>query len=190
MLKNKKFVIAMIIVVGMYCLTACNSEKIEVILPNESKTAIIGNDFSTPESKKEFEEFITGKSQEAEEPKYDLDMQVADLSTIEIIGKYDKNSTSVTCKISAPDVYNYLMDNMESLMYMETEELYQNILMYIQNEKCKMRTVEIEIPVELQEDKLVLDTTSAKYQDAISGGMNSALTEIYILWYTEIKKGE
>ena len=178
MVKNKKFVVAMIIVVGMYCLTACNSEKIEVILPNESKTAIIGNDFSTPESKKEFEEFITGKSQEAEEPKYDLDMQVADLSTIE------------TCKISAPDVYNYLMDNMESLMYMETEELYQNILMYIQNEKCKMRTVEIEIPVELQEDKLVLDTTSAKYQNAISGGMNSALTEIYILWYTEIKKGE
>ena len=63
-------------------------------------------------------------------------------------------------------------------------------MVYIQSEECGMRTVEIEVLAELQGDKLVIDTTSAKYQDAINGGMNSALTEIYVLWFMEMEKGE
>lgn len=190
MLKIKRFVMVSMIVVGVCCLTSCNSKKVEVVLPNESETVTVSNDFSTSESRKDFEEFITGESQDNEESKYDLDVQVASFSKTEIIGKYDKDSTFVTCKVTAPDVYSYLMDNMESLMDMETEELYQDIMAYIQSEECKMRTVEIEVPAELQGDKLVIDTTSAKYQDAINGGMNSALTEIYVLWFMEMEKGE
>lgn len=190
MLKIKKFAIVSMIVAGMCCLTSCNSKKVEVVLPDESETVTVNKDFSTSESRKDFEKFITGESQDDEEPKYDLDVQVANFSKTEIIGKYNKDSTSVICKVTAPDVYSYLMDNMEILMDMETEELYQNIMVYIQSEECGMRTVEIEVPAELQGDKLVIDTTSAKYQDAINGGMNSALTEIYVLWFMEMEKGE
>lgn len=190
MLKFKRYVMVSIIVAGVCCLISCNYKKVEVILPDASEAVTVSNDFSTSESRKDFEEYITGKTREDEEQKYDLDVQVASFSKTEIIGKYDEDSTSVTCKVTAPDVYSYLMDNMESLMDMETEELYQDIMTYIQSEECKMRTVEIEVPAELQGDKLVIDTTSVKYQDAINGGMNSALTEIYVLWFMEMEKEE
>lgn len=186
----KKLVLIMMIVMGVCCFLSCKLKEVEVVLPDKSEKATLDNNFSTSESRRDFEEFITGEKQEDEEFKYDLDIQVASFSKTEIIGEYDKDSKFVTCKVTAPDVYSYLIENTESLINMETEELYQNIMAYIQSKECKMRTAELEVPAKMQGNKLVIDTTSAKYQDAINGGMNSALTEIYVLWFMEMNKGE
>lgn len=185
-----KFIVLVIAAVLTLELTACDFGKIETVLGDASEIVIVNDDISTNESKKDFEEFILGKSNKTEEKMYDLDVQVAKFATTEIIGTYNKNSTSVTCKVTAPDVYSYLMNNMDLIEQLEIEELYQNILLYIQNEECDKRTVEIEVPAELQGNKLVIDTTYPKYQDAVNGGMNSALTEIYVLWLLEVEGKE
>jgi len=61
--------------------------------------------------------------------------------TTNIVGKYSKDSTFVMCEITAPDVYSYLMENMESLNALDTEKLYRNIMEYITTEDCPQRKV-------------------------------------------------
>lgn len=119
-------------------------------------------------------------NEEESKEKYDLDAQIASMADVQVKGIYKKKDQTVVCKITAPDIYSYMMDNVDELNKLETKELYENILVYAQSEECAKRTVEVEVPATYENGKLVVDTSSVKYQDAVNGGMNSALTELYI----------
>lgn len=172
---NKSF---LLLVMSVLVLTSCGSKEVDVVFKsNTTENDIIGieSDYSI---------FILDT--EIENNTYDLNVQVEKLATTEIIGKYGKDSTFVSCEITAPDVYSYLMNNMEILNELDTEQLYQNIMEYIKEEECPQRKVKVDIPAEYKDGKLVVDTESFEYQDAVTGGMNSALTELYLLWLTEV----
>lgn len=203
-LKNKKFVIVVVSLTLLFFVSSCGcSSKKEVVNVEQETEVEVNKDTSDGEvvlEQKVEIELITNndKTEEpekevvveesTEEQIYDLDVQVEKLATTEIIGEYDKESTSIICKVTAPNVYQYLMDNMQTLNELEVEELYQTIMQYIQSEECEKRIVEVELPAQLQDGKLVVDATTVEYQDAIHGGMNSALTEIYILFLLELEK--
>ncbi len=127
-------------------------------------------------------EILFGEKNEKEESEtnYDLDAQIASMADVQVKGKYKKNDQTVVCEITAPDVYSYMMNNVDELNKLETKELYENILAYAKSEDCAKRTVEVEVPATYEDGKLVIDTNSVKYQDAVNGGMNSALTELYM----------
>ena len=203
-LKNKKFVIVVVSLTLLFFVSSCGcSFKKETVNVEQETEVEVNKDTSDGEvvleQKVEIE--LVTNNDKTEEPEkevvveesigeqiYDLDVQVEKIATTEIVGEYDKESTSVICKVTAPNVYQYLMDNMQMLNELEVEELYQTIMQYIQSEECEKRIVEVELPAQLQDGKLVVDATTVEYQDAIHGGMNSALTEIYILFLSELEK--
>ena len=119
---------------------------------------------------------------------YDLDAQIASMADVQIKGKYKRTDETVVCKITAPDVYSYLMNNIDELNHLEAEELYKKVLEYVKSADCTSRTVEVEVPATYEDGKLIVDTDSVIYQDAVNGGMNSALTEIYITIIREMEK--
>lgn len=117
---------------------------------------------------------------ESEQDGYDLEKELSALSTVKFKGSYDKDSSSVVCEIQSPDIYSFLMDNMDSMMELDENELYIKIIEYAQKKDCPTRKVEVELPAHFENEKLVVETDSFEYQDAVTGGVNSALTEIYL----------
>lgn len=119
-------------------------------------------------------------SSESEQTGQDLERELSALSKIKFKGRYDKDSTSVICEIKAPDLYSYMTEHMDSLMELSEDDLYSNILEYAKSKDCPERKVEIELPAHFEDEKLIVDTNSFAYQDAVCGGINSALSEIYV----------
>lgn len=56
------------------------------------------------------------ETEESEQEGYDLEKELSALSEVKFKGSYDKDSTSVVCEIESPDIYSYLMENMDALM--------------------------------------------------------------------------
>lgn len=110
-----------------------------------------------------------------------LDKKLESMAEVEVKGKYDKNSETVTCVVTSVDLYTYVMDNMDELAALESEQLYDHLIQYASEEDSPKISTELEVPVEYYEEKLYADTSSFEYQDAIHGGLNSALTEMFIL---------
>ncbi len=171
---------------SVICLSSCKSEP-EVMLDAEYALEHTGEDALSIELSKEkdleeFEQFFFQndalETDETEE-KYDLESKIIEKATIEFQEGYDKNSKTITCVITAPDVYSYIIDNEEMLLPLETEALYQTILDQFEGDAYAVRTVEVELPVAYQNGTLIVDTDSYEYKDAVSGGMYSALTDVY-----------
>ena len=164
----KKKIVILLFLLSISCITSCS--KVEIVMDTEldkkGKNAGTSSNSNT----------------------YDLDTQVANKAKVEFKEKYNKNSETVTCTVTAPDVYSYMMNNIDTLVELGEEDLYNNVLEYIKKEDCPTRTKEIELPVVYQDDKLIADTSSFEYQDAIHGGMNSAITELYILSIQSLEK--
>lgn len=170
-------------------LVAC-SKKTEIVFDIETKpdsSEGVNEILFEDDDKEIYQEIAFGNVEKPEDTFYDLDTRIEELADIEFVGDYNKNSTFVKCRISAPDVYTYITDNFDSLINMDSESLYNEIVGYIKDEKCPIRNVEVELSAVYDNNQLVVDTTSFEYQDAIHGGLNSALTEFYIQGISEIE---
>ena len=130
----------------------------------------------------------TGYSEDGATDANDLDLQLEQLADIKVIGKYSEKSKTVTCVITAPDLYTYIVGNMDALSKLDTEQLYEVLLDYAIDDKSPQIETELELPVEYYNEKLYVDTSSYEYQDAIHGGLNSALTELFIQSINEMQE--
>lgn len=111
---------------------------------------------------------------------YALDLELEQLANVEVKGRYNQNSETITCEITAPDMYTYVMNKVDILAEMDTEQLYEELLRYASDDTSSKRVIELELPVEYYDEKLYVDTSSFEYQDAVRGGLNSAMTELFI----------
>lgn len=109
---------------------------------------------------------------------YNLESEVASAAEIKM-GSYKKDSDVIDCTVSAPDVYAYLMENQDALMELDEEDLYTAIHNAIENKEIGNRTVSISLPVQNIDGTIVASTDSDEYRDAVSGGLYSALSDIY-----------
>lgn len=116
---------------------------------------------------------------EKTEENLDLENALSDVCKVNFEGKYSKKSTAVTCTFETADVYQYILENSEELMKMDEKKLYDSILDYAKDENSPRRTVTVELPAHFEEGKLVVETDSFEYQDAVTGGVNRALSELY-----------
>ena len=104
---------------------------------------------------------------------------------MDIIETDDK--TFVKCSITAPNLYDYMSHNIDDLMRLDEEDLYQRILTYIQSENVQMRTVEVNLRIVEEENQKFIDTDNFEYQDALLGGLNSFMTDIYVAALEDIE---
>lgn len=142
----------------------------EVVLQDDAETYM--NDLL------ELQKFVTGEAStdpaDTENP-YDLESYISALSTTEVIGFYTPKSTTITCKITAPDVYSYLIENEDVIFTKETDEIYQEVIAYLSSENCPVREREIVLSARYENGTLYADTNRIEYKDAVSGGLYSAI---------------
>lgn len=109
---------------------------------------------------------------------FDIESEVREIAESKL-GKYDKESGTIECTVSAPDVYAFLMDNQETFVELNDEDLYKTIHDAIQNKELGTRKVKITLSVQEVNGAVIANTDSDEYRDAVSGGMYSALSDIY-----------
>lgn len=168
----KKLKIYILIMTIVILFSSCG--KVELILDTEIDYA---------EDLEEFKEFM-GENNYNEN--YNFESFINEKANIVFNKDYKKDSKLVTCTITAPDVYSYIINNIEELSLLTEEELYNTLLGYFSNNNYETRQVTIEVPVEYKERKLIVDTNVFEYKDAISGGMYTALNEVYIKYWKQV----
>lgn len=152
----------------------------EVVLQDDA--AIYMNDLL------ELQTFVTGEPSTdpvyTENP-YDLESYISALSSTEVIGFYTPKSTTVTCKITAPDVYSYLIEHENVIFTKETDEIYQEVIAYLSSENCPVREREIALSARYENGTLYADTNTIEYKDAVSGGMYAAIGDVMDSMYLD-----
>lgn len=168
--------------------------RAEVMLDVEyNKTA--EEHYPTQQELEEYYAFILNENAEEDESKseperpYDIESVVNEMAVVTFEkSKYFKNTETVECTITAPDMYSYFLDNLDAMMESDEATFYNNAIEYLHSDNCKMRTVRVTLPVRLFNNKLIAETGSDAYKDAISGGMYSALEEMARISYEEEMK--
>lgn len=171
-MKHLRFIILMYVATVIILLSGCFRGKVEVVLDT---------DYANPEiseEEKEYWDFVYGEADVLAEN--DLLNRVYEQTEIDIIGSYTKNSELVEVNVVAPDIYGYVMDNLDILMNLEEEVLHDHIMEYIDNPDSPRREENIKLHAEFINDTLVVNTDTFEYQDAISGGLHSVMTDIYV----------
>ena len=114
-----------------------------------------------------------------EEQQYAFDKKIEELSTIKVVS-YNNNDGTAICIIHAPDMYNYIMEKIDTIADQTDTETYELITKKMTEKDVKIRETEVVVNVLELDGSLILDDTSFEFQDAIHGGMNSVLTELII----------
>lgn len=142
------------------------------------------------EELEEYQKIVYGEEENETETEsvnpFDLESKVQDFAVVTLADTYDKESMTVECSISAPDIYNYLISNEEELMRLDTEELYQRLLEECQKDDFPKREVTISLPVVESDGELLVDISGDEYKDATSGGMYSAINYVYVQMIQEM----
>lgn len=134
----------------------------------------------------EYIEVFGNQSESSESSTYSLDKEIQAYATVEYVGFYTKNSDTVKCRVTAPDLNTFIISNEEQLMQLEQEELYARLIEYIHDPESVSTTVELELPAASIDGQLVVASESFEFQDAIHGGLYSAMTQIYIQAFNEM----
>lgn len=140
-------------------------------------------------SEAEWDEYIkafNGQPYESEENPYKLDEEIVKYSSVEFIGSYTKKSDVVKCRITAPNIHDYIMENEDQLLQLDTEEIYSQLINYVQESNFQMMTTDLDLTATYINKQLVVSSESFEFQDAIHGGLYSAMTEIYIQAFNEM----
>lgn len=136
----------------------------------------------------EFQEFVTGESSKdpiyTENP-YDLESYISALSSVEVTGFYTPKSSTVKCKVTAPDVYDYLIEHKDTIFAKETDEIYQEVVEYLSSENCPVRESEITLSARYKNGTLYADINTIEYKDAVSGGLYSAIGDVMDSMYLD-----
>ncbi len=121
---------------------------------------------------------VHGKKEENEK-KYDLKEIILANSKVTFEGKHTIKDTSIKCKIEAYNIYQYAMDNIETIDNLgSTEEFVEYMKESIKNGKIQRTTKELELPVEYKDNKLIVNNYSDEYNDAMLGGAYTLLSEL------------
>ena len=108
-----------------------------------------------------------------------LEEEIEKKTEVTIENGYNQDTGTVTCKINAPDIYSYFQEHEEELMAIEEEQLLNKILLDMEDNNFPIREVSIELPAKVTDGKIIVDTSTYEYQDAVVGGLYSYLTELY-----------
>lgn len=168
----KKLTKYITIIITVILISSCG--KIEIVLDTEINHT------------KDLEEFKKFMGENDYNENYNFESFINEKANIVFNKDYKKDSKLVTCTITAPDVYSYIINNIEELSLLTEEELYNTLLEYFGNNNYETRQVTIEVPVEYKEGKLIVDTNVFEYKDAISGGMYTVLNEVYIKYWKQV----
>ena len=102
---------------------------------------------------------------------------------------YNSETGTVLCQINAPDIYSYFQTHENDLMEMDEEQLLATVKEAIGNEEFPRKEETIELPAEVIDGKVVVDNNSYDYQDAVTGGLYTYLTELYEKALQEVGEG-
>lgn len=111
------------------------------------------------------------------EERYDLEALVAERAEVRA-GKAADGS--ITCTVTAPDMYTMMKDYVASGRELTVEAYYAAARDYLESPDCPMREVEITVPAVERDGRACPDTCAPAYVDAVSGGMYSAMKEFAI----------
>ena len=133
-------------------------------------------------------EVVFDQEETYSESGYALDKELTKFAEVKVKGSYSKNSETITCVVKAPNLYDYLLNNMEELSRLDDDQLYAQLLEYASDSTTPTLETEVEIPVVYADGKLCADTSSFEYQDAVAGGLHSAMTELFIQSIKDMKE--
>lgn len=89
-----------------------------------------------------------------------------------------KNGQAV-CEIEAPDLYSIVMELAEQGVEFGNEEaLHQMIMECVMDPACPKREQTVTVPVVKRDGNWYADTNSEDYQDAVMGGLYTAMNEL------------
>ena len=159
---------------------------------------IIKNRESSPKEIVKISELLSQESEEVKDSsvtdsekdthnvasKYDIDKRIEQESVV-TVKQYNEVDGSVVCEIKAPDIYSYVMDNIDTIYAQTEDETYEYIVSYLESRDYKLRTVEITVNAAMQDDKYIIDDMSFEFQDAIHGGLDTLMTELVIIGLQE-----
>ena len=125
---------------------------------------------------------------EAENDKqYDIDKKIEEVSEIRIIDYKEDEGTAV-CDIKAPDIYSFVVGNIDVIDEQSDEETYDYLCSYLDNGDYKIRRSKITVDAIVDNNILIIDDTSYEFQDAIHGGINSLMTDFLINGLNDMSK--
>lgn len=117
---------------------------------------------------------------EENEKKYDLKKIILEDAKVTFEGIHTIKDTSIKCKIESYDIYQYVMDNIETMKdFKNAEEYAEYMKKSIKDGNIKRTTKELELPVEYKDNKLIVNNYSDEYKDAILGGAYTLSNELH-----------
>lgn len=122
---------------------------------------------------------LYGQTENSEETEYDFQKIVMEKSIVTFNGNPTINDTSVKCTVEYYDVYQYVMDNEETLFSLDTDDLYATLVSALESGKIKKNTVELELSAEYKDGKLIVNNDCYEYSNAITGGSHQLFSELY-----------
>ncbi len=180
--KNKQWLISFyLLFVMLYALSGCSKQK---IVTSEEYLSEMGID---NKNIKEYEDFMINEDSDNEdENKGGLEKEIQKYAKI----KFDYNSFqdtgTISCTITAPDVYSYLLLNEKTFLEMESEDIRTSIVDACKRGDLGEREVTIIIPARKEKEVIIVDTSNEEYTDAVTGGLYSAISDIYMKSMQEI----
>lgn len=125
-----------------------------------------------------FLQTVHGKKEENEK-QYDLKEMILEDTNVKFVGTHTIKDTSIKCEIEAYDIYQYVMDNIETMYNLKsTEEFVEHMKKNIKDGNVKKTTKELELPCEYKDKKLIVNNYSDEYKDAELGGAYTVLYEL------------
>ena len=162
-------------------ISGCSKQK---IVTNEEYISEVDKDNV---SIKEYEHFMIGENSDNEdENKGSLEKEIQKYAKIKFDVDSYKDSGTISCKIIAPDVYSYMLLNEKNYLEMESEAICASIIDACKRGDMGEREVTIIIPAKKDKGEIIVDTSGEEYKDAVTGGLYSAICDIYMKSMKEI----
>lgn len=192
MSKKKKIILA--IILGLITLVViCGLAYKEYYFIDEDEI-ILRSDYNeqvksdVEKQRISFLQKVHGKKEENEK-QYDLKKIILEDTKVTFDGIHTIKDTSIKCKIEAYNIYQYVMDNIETMYNLKsTEEFVEHMKNNIKNGNIKKITKELELPCEYKDKKLIVNNYSDEYKDAELGGAYTVLYELKTKAVTEYMK--
>lgn len=123
------------------------------------------------------------------EKKYDLKEIILEDTKVTFNGIHTIKDTSIKCKIESYDIYQYVMDNIETINNLKsTSEFVEYMKENIKYGNIKRTIKELELPCEYIDKKLVVNDYSDEFKDAMLGGAYTLSSELKTNAITEYMK--